>query len=297
MPLPDFFVVGAGRSGTTSFCAYLAQHPEIFFSPVKEPHFYYLRDLDRTPQGPGAQAWLSTCTKSREEYLALFEGSGAARAAGEGSVTYLSAPGVPAAIRADVPDARLIVLLRAPVARAFAAFLGHRLNGREPCSDFADALTQEPTRAAAGWPFGGYFEDGLYGKHLRSYLRHFDRSQICVLFFENFVQDPAATVREAFAHLGVSPGFEPDLSVVLNRTGVLRNPVARFLWARSFSVRARLRPHLPETLRHAAFRIVSTTGFEKPRIPEDTRRRLALAYREDIASLEEILGRDLQHWL
>src|SRR5512142_2021892 len=102
MTLPNFLIIGASRSGTTSLFEYLRQHPEIYMSPVKEPMYYWEEGRGQYDYG----------VSTREAYERLFDGVTNERAIGEASPQYLRSPTAPARIAADLPDVRLIATLR-----------------------------------------------------------------------------------------------------------------------------------------------------------------------------------------
>jgi len=297
MTLPNFFILGAARSGTTSLYHYLKQHPDVFMSPLKEPNFYYLEGVADQLKGNGTRGWLRTCVSTREEYLALFDGVTTETAIGEASVGYLGREVAPAAIHRDVPDAKLFATLRHPVERAYAAYMGMRLAGREPASSFREALDLEQSRMERNWSFGGYRKYGLYSNQLNRYYSLFDREQIRIYLFDDFKADPTAVVMDILGALGVDTGFVPDTSVRHNRTGTIRNPLAHFIWTRSRPIRVGLRRHLSPALRDWAFPFFTKSGVDKPPIPDEIRAELMEFYRSDIEELQDLIDRDLSHWL
>jgi hypothetical protein len=297
MTLPNFFILGAARSGTTSLYHYLRQHPDVYMSPHKEPNFYFLQSEADRLRGNGTKAWLRTCVTTRKEYLALFDGVTTEKAIGEASVGYLSREVAPPAIHRDAPDARLFASLRHPVERAYAAYMGTRLAGREEASSFREALDLEASRLEQNWSFGGYKRYGLYHQQLSRYYSLFDREQIHVHLFDDFKADPTAVVMDILSTLEVDTSFVPDTSVRHNATGTIRNPLAHFIWTRSRPIRTGLRKHLPPVLRDWAFPFFTKSGLDKPAMPEAIRAELGEFYREDIEKLQDLIDRDLSHWL
>lgn len=297
MTLPNFFILGAARSGTTSLYHYLKQHPDVYMSPNKEPNFYRLEGVTDRFRGYGTSGWLKTCTPTRAAYLALFDGVTTEKAVGEASVSYLSRERVPVAIHRDVPDAKLFAILRHPVERAYTAYSGMRLSGRERAATFREALDRESSRMAENWSFGGYRRDGLYYRHLKRYYSLFGHEQIRIFLFDDFKSNPATVVHDIFATLEVDTNVVPDTSVRHNPTGTIRNPLARFLWKRSLPVRAGLRSYLPSSLRDWAFSFFTKSGLVKPPMPEEIRNELLEFYRPDIEKLQDLIDRDLSHWL
>jgi hypothetical protein len=294
--LPDFLVIGAGRSGTTSLYEYLRQHPEVFMSPVKEPNYFAFADGHPPERGPGA-VWLRrTSVTTLAEYEALFAGAGGARAIGEASPRYLRTPEAPARIRGLLPDVRLVAILRNPVERAYAAYLGLRRDGLDPAPTFEDALDDVDRRLRAGWARAGLVEAGLYHRHLSRYYERFPPERIRVYLHEDLRADPAGLVRDLLSFLGVDPGFVPDTSRVHGRTGVVRNRALRAMWTRSWRAREALGPVVPRRVRDGVRRRV-LRDLERPPLDPATRARLVRVFRPDVLALEELIGRDLSAWL
>ena len=117
IPVPDFFIVGAPKAGTTSLYFYLEQHPEIFMSAVKETNYFSYEATVKQNlyyNERGINDW--------EEYLKLFSEAGKKKAIGEASVSYLFYPEVAEAIKAKFPEGKIIIMLRNPVERALSHY-------------------------------------------------------------------------------------------------------------------------------------------------------------------------------
>jgi len=142
--LPTFLVIGAARSGSSSLHDSLRQHPQVFVSPIKEPHFFSNENKEPPRGVPGAPR--STRVTDINRYMELFEGAKPGMAVGEASVSYLYSEDAPDRIRHYVPDVRLVAILRNPVERAYSAFQYLRERGTEPYADFSEAL-----EADTGW--------------------------------------------------------------------------------------------------------------------------------------------------
>ena len=125
--LPNFFVVGANKAGTTSLAAYLDEHPDVFMSPVKEPSFWSYR-ADRDHGAP----FLGLQVRDRAAYEALFAAVRNERAIGEASTNYLQTAQAADRIRAEIPEARIVAVLRDPSSRAFSAYNMHVGANLEP---------------------------------------------------------------------------------------------------------------------------------------------------------------------
>lgn len=293
MTLPNFLIIGAPKSGTSSIYEYLRQHPQVYMSPEKETNFFAFHGNRPNFGGPGDK-WrkYATCPVTLEAYEALFHGVTDERAVGEASPMYLSHPRAPEEIRKHLPDARLIAILRNPADRAFSAYMMRVRDGLERSADFAEALRREPQRIRDNWSWGDYARKGFYYEHLKRYFDRFDRSRIRVYLFEDLTRHPLQTMQDIFQFLEIDDGFVPDMSRKHNVSGVIKSPVSRFLWTRSHALRAVVRPLLTPKLRHGVFQYV-IRDLVKSSMPAQLRRELLERFRPDILKLEELLQRDL----
>ena len=296
MTMPTFLIIGAAKSGTTSLHYYLKQHPEIFVSPIKQTNFFALEGQKPDFRGPAARYINDTSVTDRAQYESLFDGATTEKAIGEASPTYMTHPHACGRIKQHLPDAKLIALLRNPIDRAYSAYMMKVRDGLEPARDFREAVRDEARRDRERWASTGYVWKGFYYAQLKPYFGLFPRDQIRVYLFEEFTTQLQAVLRDIFQFLGVDDRFEPNLSTNHNASGVIRNPILRTLWTRSNSVRSTLRPLLPESVRHRLFQFV-TRNLVKQQLPSDLRAELITTFREDVLKLQELLGRDLQHWL
>jgi Sulfotransferase domain len=294
MTLPNFLIIGAAKSGTTSLYYYLKQHPDVFMSPVKEPNFFAVEGKEpgfRSRGGykpPGEKTTL-------EEYEALFAGVTGEKAIGEASPMYLRNPEAPARIQHHVPEAKLVAVLRNPVERAYSAYLMVVRNEREE-RDFARALERGEASNL------GYVQAGFYHAQLSRYYELFDREQIRVYLYEDLKEDPTGMVQDVFRFLEVDDSFAPDVSLRHNTGGVRRSGAlygaVHSAIMRPNPIRQALKPLLPERVRKRVYEGVRERVLrEAPPLSVEQRRKLVELYREDIVKLEGLIGRDLSGWL
>jgi len=200
--LPNFVVIGAQKSGTTSLWAYLQGHPEVYLSETKEPNFF-------TSDADAAR---------RDWYEQLFEGS-TAKAVGEASTTYTMYPlatGVPARMAAMVPGARLVYVMRHPVERMRSAYR-HRLARGSDHRPIERALAEDST----------YLDVSRYAMQLEQYLAHFPRSQLLLITAEDLRDHRAATLARVCSFIDVNPAWRPTaaaLEAEHNASAGLRRP-------------------------------------------------------------------------
>ena len=215
--LPNFFLIGAAKSGTTSLAEHLRQHPEAFLPSTKEPNFYALGGRKLPLPGAGddrhrfLQLYLHTVTE-RAKYESLYPDDHGANAIGDASVRYLYFPEAAPAIRAEYPDARFVVVLRDPVTRAFSHHSMMVQFQLEPL-DFEAALEAEDERIAAGWGWDWHYTAlGRYTDQLARWFEHYDRDRFLVIFYPEFLADPQREYAKICRHLGIDDGFVPDRS-------------------------------------------------------------------------------------
>lgn len=295
---PNFFIIGAAKSGTTALYHYLRQHPQVFMCPVKEPKFFaHMNELPRW-QGPGDEIYLTSTVTSLAAYLALFHEANGERAIGEASTQYLYIERAAARIRQYVPRARLIAILRHPAEVAHAVFLHKRRENLEPVHDFARALREEPARVRANWsPFWFYRERGFYYEHLARYFSLFERSQLKVLIYDDFVANPAAVLREVFEFLEVDAEFVPDMSYRPNVSGIPKS--RRLHEALGKDKQSKYAPEgsLWKKARWRLLKGLREWNLTRPQLAPEVRRELLRDYRPDILRVQELIQRDLTHWL
>lgn len=297
MTLPTFLLVGAAKAGTTSLADYLGQHPEIFMSPVKEPNFFAFEGQSVCFTGPGDEGINRRTITDLASYRRLFEASDDQPARGEASVVYLVSARAPERIRQHIPSARIVMILRDPVERAYSSYLYMQRDGREPLDSFREALAAEPARIAAGWQhIWWYVEAGFYGRQVARYLRQFPRDQILVLFYEHLRLDPAAVLSEVFKFLGVDPCFRPDTSIRHTPSGLPRSRVVHGVLSRPLALKSLAKRILPSrAVRRTAARL-RKANLRRPHLDSRLEVELRRVFHDDIEYLGELLDEDLSRW-
>ncbi len=296
--MPNFLIIGAARSGTSSLYEYMNQHPDIFFSANKEPLFFAF-DGDKVDfKGPGdnRQVNIKTVTELAS-YQDLFSHVTTEKAIGEASADYLYAEKAPECIHHYIPDAKLVAVLRNPVERAYSSFLYTIRDDREPLRDFAEALAQEDERVAAHWEYIWHYRRmGYYYQHLSRYYRLFNRSQIRIYLNEDLRQDTLSVLRDAFAFLEVDDTFKPDISIAYNEGGFPRRKLLNRLLTRQSRFKSFLRPFMPAFIMKNYIQL-KYKNLDKPELSGELKLELARAYKDDILKLQDLIQKDLSSWL
>ena len=297
MTMPNFIGIGAAKGGTTALHRYLKQHPQIYVSPRKELRFFPFENNPPDYRGPGDDADAANMTTSIEDYRAQFEGSEHYPARGEISPLYMYLPTTAERIRRHVPGAKLLAILRHPAERAYSHYLMIKRDGLETLG-FEEALADEDRRVAEKWGHRWhYVRRGFYAAQLRPYFELFDRGQLKVYLYEDYVSDPAAFMRDLFRYLGVDDTFVPDMSVRHNESKLPRSRALQVFLTEPRAAKNLLKTFVPRALSRRIGDRLRRDNLTRPTLAPETRRRLTDLYRADIKELQGMLNRDLSHWL
>lgn len=297
--LPNFFVVGAEKSGTTALWHLLGRHSDVFLPAIKEPQYFACVGAPAAFRGPPPVFREGQPVRSFEVYKALYaQGAGSARR-GDMSTWNLYRNDAAHHIAAHAPDARIVALLRDPVERAYSRWLHMRRDGREGTTVFLEAIEREPDRRRANWwPDFYYFDNGLYHEHLSTYYRHFPADQIHVILYDDFRADPEGAVRGILNFLDI----DDDLSLELeqsNASGIPGSPLLGRFLLELRRVKVALNGRLPDALLQPLTqggRWLTRHLVQRPRVAPHERAALLERYREDINALEGLLDRSLAPW-
>ncbi len=289
--MPNFLIVGAHKAGTTSLYQYLKQHPQIFMSSIKEPHFFSFMGQSLNFNDPGFNPTKLQSVSSKKDYQALFQNVGDAIAIGEASPSYLYVAQSASTICQHLPRVKIIVILRNPVDRAYSNFLHCRKRKqKDPLDDFSEALAAESIRIQDNWsPLWHYQQKGFYYQQLQRYYEQFPKEQIRIYLYDDLLSSPKEMFQDIFRFLQVDATFVPDMSKRHNVSGVPQNKV----WQVILSRLRWLKPMLPKIVGQHLKELALT----RPPYPLAARKRLIALYREDVLHLQELIQRDLTHWL
>lgn len=286
MARPTFLIIGGMKCGTTSLHHYLSEHPEIQKLPRMKETNFFSGPPEGVPYPPRSRR-----IAHLDEYERLFDDTYKVR--GEASPCYTLYPrrrGVPERIKALIPDAKLIYLVRDPVARAVSQYrfnvsdANERRSLGEALSDLTD-------------PYSLYTCPGFYAAQLEQYLTHFPQENILVVDQADLHAERRATLRDIFAFLSVdgsfvSPQFEDEFN-----TGKEQRTYSR-LTILNQNTQAQLR-RLPRGMRRFLRRSIEhivTQPLAPPVLDEDLRARLQALYASDVQRLRELTGKSLPSW-
>jgi hypothetical protein len=300
--VPDFFIVGHPKCGTTALYRMLSGHPQIYMPELKEPHF-----LARDPRHPSRAS--KPHPRSLAEYLSLFEATASHQRAGEASTTYLRTPAAARRIAELCPDARIIAIFREPASFLYSLHLQLLQSGIEHEPDFATAIDLEPERRQGRHlpadPFWSlallYSQQVRYVEQLKRYHELLGRERVLALIYDDFRRDNAATMRTVLRFLEVDDSIditpaEANRSVQLRsrRADQLVGAVTMGRGPVALAAKIALTTVLPERLRRGALQTVRRANADEPPPPDqrlmaELRRR----FKPEVIATSEYLERDL----
>ncbi|CAN5355722.1 sulfotransferase [soil metagenome] len=297
---PNFLLLGAPKSGTTALSHYLASHPDVFLSQPKEPHFF------DGAYDKGMEAYV-------REHFAEWTHE---QVAGEATPSYLAVPYVPARIGTELPDARLIALLRHPVERAYSSWWMLHARGMEPLS-FATAVADNLARLDDDFARGNeqgeqawrahvaalrrgdpirlrtYLDTGYYARHLQRYYEHFPSSQLKIILSDDLQRRPEDVVRDLWRWLGVRDDIDvPRLGAINEALGSGARPL---IWLLRSTGGMRFRSLLPDVWLTRGKKWLSLLG-RRPELAPTLRERLLEHFAPHTRELEALLEIDLTAW-
>jgi len=309
--LPNFFIVGAAKSGTTSLYEYLKLHPEVYMAPIKETHHFstdidntkfrsnYARslnkDLSKFLESDMEEGIFHAFVKDWSEYVQLFKKVKNEKAVGEVTNSYLYSREAAKNIKEKFPNAKIIMMLRNPVDRAFSHYLMDLRIGYET-EDFMTALKKDMARDPKGWGISNlYSEIGQYAEQVQRFMQVFPKEHLRIYLFDDFVKNPEATMKDIFRFLGVSEETSIDFTKKYNPSFIPKN---KFIGKLNTQKRVKdwLKSVLPKSVK-SKFKKTFYTDKDLPKIKPEERKFLIEVFKEDVMKLSQLLNRDLSSWL
>ena len=293
--LPNLLIVGAAKCGTTSLHNYLKQHPDIFMSKQKEPHFLINSDI--------GEDRIHKAISVLEDYEDMFKTDSIYKYKGESSVMYLAFPefSIKNIKKYLDPDVKIIIMLRNPVERAFAGYLHNlRYNPSENLS-FEEAFEKSEARYYQQrdiTPDTRYLHVGNYYSQVESFMSMFN-DNVLVIMYEDYVSDIDLCLANVFDFLDID-----KISVDTSR----RHMVGGWIFKRKFlrnllipknNFKSLIKSFLPNKKIRKAIKqkIMNMSTAESPSISKDMHKKLTEYYRKDIDNLSKLLNKELNCWI
>lgn len=280
MRYPDFFIIGAPKCGTTAIAHWLARNPEVFMCYPKEPHYYSYRSQHISHHIARA--------RTPEQYLQLFEEAHPNQLIGEASTSYLRYVDSVRLLLKDNPAARLLVCLRNPLERVPSDHAQRLKMGRESERDLATAWAKSRS---------DYIDACSAGRQVESLLLNAPREQILFVLNEDMRRDPRCVYKAILRFIGARDDGQSDFPF-LNVRSVPRS----LMLARTLEEYRKLKGSLGIRLPTGLGKYISPMMFRSPRLEEKglspvLRNEMVETFRPDVELLQDLINRDLQHWL
>ena len=310
--LPNFFIVGAAKSGTTSLYWYLSNHPDIYMSPIKEPNFF-AKDLKindfvgnyREPLLFDLKKYFSNdklpfvhiaYIRDLEVYLKLFKNVRNKSVLGEASTSYLFSKVAAREIHRFNPSSKILIILRNPVDRAFSHYLMNLQLGLTDNTDFLSEFFEDLQKTEKGWGISHlYLELGLYYEQVKRYLDFFTNKNVKIVLYEDFKSQPEKVLKEIFCFLGVKRDIFIDFSKKFNVSTFPKFPrLNAFLKKNVVSFKS-YNPHGVKKFIKKNYKRMFFKS-QKPSLSFEARIRVFDYFKNDIQNLGKLTGLDLKKW-
>lgn len=310
MKKPNFIIAGAAKAGTTSIYHYLNNHPDVYMSPIKEPHYFckdircrnfsksYQKrvcfDIKKYLDSTVLEKKHITYVENLEDYCQLFREIKEEKIAGEASVGYLYSQVAAEKIYEFNSDMKIVIFLRNPVERAFSHWVMN-LRGKDVCrSSFLDAVKEDQAREEKGWGKSRlYIELGLYYDQVKRYLDIFPREQVLILLYDDLCDDSSAFFKQLFEFLRIAPS-SIDASQRYNKASIPKYPALNGA-INKMKINKLATKFLPKDIKN---RIKSALSDNKnlPKLTSRDRDNIQCYFDADIVLLEKLIDRNLSAW-
>ena len=281
----DFFIVGAPKAGTTSLYKYLNQHQDVVMSSVKEPNYFSKEELESQDL-----YYASKNITDEKDYHSLFQANGEKKKLGEASVSYLFYPKVSKRIFTYNKDAKIIIILRNPVDRAYSHYkMDFRLGFVK--RDFEDLVLNNNQEGSLFYQ--QYIDLGLYHLQVKSYIDEFGSTNVCVMFYEDLKKDRATFVNNIFSFLNLKSDSNIIFNLKYNKSKLPSNNFMRYLYSISL-----VRKTASFLFNERLINFINKNFFRESNqeIESKVRHKLNQVFLNDIFMLEKLLNKDLSSW-
>lgn len=286
--IPNFFIVGAPKAGTTSLYNYLSNHPQIYMSPLKETN-YFSGDFIKQQN----LYYKVEIIPNEHEYLSLFKGVSTEKIIGEASPSYLFYPNVAERIKNFNVSAKILIMLRNPVQRAYSHYLMDKRLGYVNES-FEEISCKNTDDELENLYFQQYVELGKYASQVKRYLEVFNEKQVLVLLFENLVNNRQKTMDVICKFLNIDLLLLSEEVKFHNAFIKSKNKIIELIYQNGIA-RLIIKRLLPNRgLDWVQQTLFSNNG--KPILQPKVRTILEQYYKEDIIHLEQLISKDLSAW-
>lgn len=310
---PNFFIVGAAKSGTTTLFHYLNQHPEIYMAPIKEPNFFSTdinlenlrqsvknrikaENIDQFFKNGMTRTIHRAYIRDLHQYLQMFAPAGPGQIKGEASPSYLYSEVAAKAIFEFNQKAKIIIILREPSSRAYSHYKMDLKLGFTQDS-FREALEKDKIADPKGWGSSSlYLELGQYYLQVKRYLDVFPKENVLVLLQKDLYNNKEETIKTLFQFLHVKDDFIPNEPEFKNESVVPSNKLTSLLLKSDF-IRIKARNLLEHTKLKKNILKILYKKSEINKKDEEVLQEIKIQLKDDVFQLSKLINRDLSEWL
>jgi hypothetical protein len=300
---PNFLIVGAAKSGSTSLYQYLSQHPEVFMPVNKEPNYFVAEYQQKMAKScPSYKIDMNRMVFDKNAYYNLFNKATLEhKAIGEASVTYLYKPeyAIPK-IRGELGDPKIIIILRNPIKRAFSHYSYACELGIETLS-FEDALDAEENRLKNNWSSTfAYINQGLFYNQVKAFKKAF--TNVHILTLDDFVKNNQLELNKIYTFLNIENSFKNKFQENFNVSGIPKNKFIHKYLVHENPFKRKTKKLFKKIVSEAVLRKLARKARnlnqgERLIATDIEKQKLKNIYIKDIISLSNLLKKDLNHWL
>ena len=308
--LDYFYIVGAAKSGTTSLYHYLDKHPDVYMSPIKEPHYFckdirsenfnrrYQKevcfDIDKYLEKMVLEKKHIAYIDSFEKYSQLFREQINEKIAGEASTGYLYSEVAAEKIYKFNSDAKIVIVLRNPIERAFSHWIMDLRSSNVCRSSFCEAIREDQDSTRKGWGKSHlYIEIGLYHKQVKRYLDVFPREKVLILFYDELRDNPTDFFKKLFNFLKIEY-LSIDVTQRYNSASIPKYTTLNAIM-KKIRLNQLATKYFPESIKKKVKNALSTSD-NLLKLTTDDRANTLSYFEADIMSFEKLIGRDLSAW-
>ncbi len=299
--LPNFLIVGAAKSGTTSIFIYLKQHPEIFLPDTryKEPRFFiaskYINLIENNKH-----FYEKFRIYNFNDYKSLFDEVNNEKAIGEATTSYLYFYdlAIPQ-IKKYLDDPKIIIFLRNPIDRAYSSYK-HLIRDRSEYLSFEKCLKLEQKRKTDSWPVLFMLKDaGLYYHQVKAYLENF--SNVKFIFYDDLIKNQNNELKKLLEFLEVNTEFKFNTQKKHNIGKLYKFNFLNKLLKNKNPLKDFISPILSKTIGNKMtgelYNKIDKLNTSNAKMKSETRKELIDFFKKDIMKLEKLINKDLSHWL
>ena len=295
---PNFFIVGAPKCGTTALSEYLKEHPNVFISTTKEPH-YFASDMVYHRTIENGDDYLTLFKETTEEHIAV----------GEASVWYLYSEKAIQNIYSFNENAKIIIMLRKPVDMVYSMHSQQIQSIGEDILDFEKAWDMEDERKQGRSipkhilhiPNLYYSEIAKYNTQLNNLYKFFPKKQVKIILFDDFKKDTKKIYNEVLKFLDL-PLYDKKVFPVVNENSIIRNKFIAILLRNKFYIpkkileKTKILLQLQNKGLHGVLYDINKMKIERAQINNIIKKRVILHYKNEVDLLAKLLNKDLTEW-